>query len=270
MKLAEGVELLPRTADVASMEPPDVPPTSTAVLTTVVDYPKVTLPSGNTAKLTSRTPETAAADAYGKLQVARMCIAVVLNIRIVETVRVSATLPHVPPSGGRSGSCIIHPPNVAIRTVNDSDMSRIVEFHTRLGALPRKLRDRLVVALHRWHALFLDSGVSADFFIDLGIGLESVFVSEKAPEIGYRLAIRGGRLLGGSTVESRKRMAKVLKTLYDARSHGVHHGRLLEKVPSDVAPSVPHLASYGEELLRDAIIAMVQRGKDEWEELEFA
>lgn len=268
--LADDVELLPNSADVAAMEAGDAPAASTAVLTTVIDYPKVILPFANSARLASPTAQKAADNAYEKLQTARMCIAIILNTRIVETVRVTTTLPEVPRTGGRSASRIIHPPNVAIRTPDGGQSAQIADFHARLSALPRKLKDRLVVALHRWHALFLDAGVSADFFIDLGIGLESVFVSERAPEIGYRLAIRGARLLGGSTPESRARMAKMLKILYEARSRGVHHGRLLENVPCDVAPSVPHLALDGEELLRRAIITMVYRGKDDWEELEFA
>ena len=268
--LADGVRLLPHSADVASFELRNRPPASTAALTTLVDFPKVLVTPQDVQRSTSDAAETVMTEAYEKLHIARMCIAIMLNSRVVETVRVSDTAPAVPRSGGRSASTAIEPANVAIRALTRQDVENITNLHGRLTALPRKLKDRLVVALYRWHSLFLKSGVSADFFIDLGIGLESVFVSEKAPEIGYRLAVRGARLLGGTTAESRMHTAKVLTTLYHARSQAVHSGRLLRKIPTSVAPSAGHLAKDGEEFLRKAIITMIYRGRDDWDELVFA
>lgn len=268
--LAEGVELLPHSGDVVSFELRDRPAASTAALTIVSRFPKVTLTSEEGHATTSTLSEGASAKAFERLQIARMCIAIVVNSRVVETVHVSNTAPSVPSSGSRSGWTVAQPPNVPIRALAAHDSAAVIELHRHVTQLPGKLKDRLIVALHRWHSLFLDSGVGADFFIDLGIGLESVFVSEKAPEIGYRLAVRGARLLGGPTVASRTHMAKVLGTLYDARSQAVHSGRLLAKIPAEVAPSIGHLAMDGEELLRKASITMIYRGRDDWDELVFA
>jgi hypothetical protein len=267
IELADNVQLLSTAEDVASFEPAGKPPMSTAVLTLVSQLPKITFPSTETAQFTN---ERTADREFERLHVARMCIAIGLNTRIVETIRTADTTPDVPKSGGRSAASAAFPPNVPIRSLSTAEANAIVDLHCRLMTISGKLRDRLVVALHRWHALFLRNGVNADFFIDLGIGLESVFVSEKGAEIGYRLAVRGAHLLGGSTVASRTNMFRRLMTLYDARSRAVHAGRLLEKVPSAVAPTVGHLAMDGEELLRQAIIMMIYRGRDDWEELVFA
>jgi Apea-like HEPN len=267
IELADDIQLVSAAEDVSSFEPPGKPPMSTAVLTLVSQLPKITFPSTETAQFKD---ERTADRAFERLQVARMCIAIGVNTRIVETIRTADTTPEVPKSGGRSAASAALPPNVPVRSLSIAEANAIVDLHRRLMNISGKLRDRLVVALHRWHALFLRNGVNADFFIDLGIGLESVFVSERGAEIGYRLAVRGARLLGGSTVASRTNMFRKLMTLYDARSRAVHAGRLLEKIPSAVAPTVGHLAMDGEELLRQAIIMMIYRGRDDWEELVFA
>ena len=269
--MADDIQLLPDSEDVISFGSLGKPPISTAAFTLVAELPKITASSSDSARLANTRAEAAGVEAFERLQIARMCVALVLNSRIVETTRTADTRADVPKSGGRSAASAAFPPNVPTRNLRADEATAAADLHSRLVSMPKKLRDRLAVALHRWHALFLRNGVNADFFIDLGIGLESVFVSsESSSEISYRIAIRGARLLGGSTVASRTQMSRMLTILYKARSTAAHSGRLLDKIPTTVAPTVGHLAMDGEELLRRAILTMIYRGRDDWEELEFA
>lgn len=268
LTLSEGIELLPRSDDVSSFEPRGQAPNSTAVLTALVDFPRISAPANAPATPKHDPAAAASTAAFERLHLARFSIAIALHSRVVPTVSTALPIPSVPSSGSRSGSSVSQAPNVPLRPFRSGEMEFLRDFHARVVALPRSLRARLSVALHRWHDSFLHSGMGADVFIDLGIGFESVFVSDKAPEIRYRLALRGARLLGGETVESRARMRRILETLYDLRSEAVHQGRIVGKIPPVVAPSAGHLAMDGEELLRRAIIAMVYRGRDDWHELE--
>lgn len=197
-------------------------------------------------------------------------MAIVLNSRVVETSGSAVPKASVPSSGSRSSwFAAAGVPNVPLRPFRTGEVEFLKDFHRRFTELPRDLKARMAVAIHRWHACFLHPAMSPDVFIDLGIGFESVFVSEKAPEIRYRQSIRGARLLAENSIAARARMSRILETVYDARSAAVHTGRIGRKIPADVAPSFGHLAMDAEELLRRAIITMVYRGRDDWHELEF-
>jgi hypothetical protein len=65
-------------------------------------------------------------------------------------------------------------------------------------------------------------------------------------------------------------MAKLLEALYDARSRAVHKGQLLSRIRPGVAENVEHLGMIGPAVLRNAIIALATRGKDEWDELVYS
>lgn len=238
------------------------------MLVLTVPFPKLIAPSLDSAIFSDGNTEKT--HALELLTEVRLSIGVCLDSVVLETVRTAGPDASVPPSGSRGASCSSIPGGVVVNELDARRMQQIQIFSQRLGALPSSLRDRLFVAMQRWHDSRLHYGPTPDLFIDVGVGLESVFLPEESTELKHRLAVRGGRLLGGATAESRIRMAKILETLYDARSHAVHKGRLLKKVKRDVAENVEHLAMISPVILRNSILAMIDRARDDWDTLVFA
>ena len=209
---------------------------------------------------TNHRADTARLDAFQRLSVARTCVALAIDQRIVE----------VPEAAGYGGASEEYAPNVSVKALDDASLERAQSLHTRLLRLPRPLQDRLAVALHRWHSCYLRGGVTPDFFNDLGIGLECVFLQEESAELKHRLTVRAARLLGGATLQSRLDVAKIIGILYDARSRAVHRGGLLEKFKGPRPRDVCDLAFLEEYFLRQAILRMIDRGREDWDELVYS
>jgi hypothetical protein len=239
----------------------------TAALSVTVDFPKRSRAFDPAKHATDRTAEASRVDAFERLNVARMCVALANNSRVVEVTRASRLLVSVPEGRGYAGASTQYAPPVSEVPLDDAQLHRSRSLHVRFVGIPQKLRSRLAVALHRWHACLLHGGVTPDVFVDIGIGLECVFLSEETAELKHRLTIRAARLLGGASLQSRLEIAKVVGLLYDARSRAVHRGVLLDKFKGERPRDVYDLAFLGDHFLREAILRMTERGRDDWDEL---
>ena len=81
------------------------------------------------------------------------------------------------------------------------------------------------IAAQRWSSSKQPSESLADRFIDLRIALESLYLSERGPELGFRLATHGAWHLGADAGE-RRRCFLTLRDAYNAASTAVHKGEL--------------------------------------------
>ena len=79
------------------------------------------------------------------------------------------------------------------------------------------------IPIQRWASSKQEVGSLADKFIDLRIALESLFLSESGPELGYRLATHAAWYLG-TTSEERQRHFRTLRDVYSVASTAVHTG----------------------------------------------
>ncbi|MGH7784367.1 MAG: hypothetical protein ACREO5_11070, partial [Candidatus Binatia bacterium] len=227
----------------------------TAALSTVVNFPKITRTSDlNAPPVWGHRADAARINAFERLNMARMCIALTINQRIVQVTRATRLLQSVPEGPVYAGASKDDAPAVSTTiALDDRTLHASRSLHTRFLCLPKALQSRLAVALHRWHACYLHGGITPDVFIDIGIGLECVFLSEESGELKHRLTVRAARLLGGASLQSRLEIAKVIGVLYDARSRAVHRGVLLDKFKGSRPRDVYDLAFLGEYYLRDAI-----------------
>jgi hypothetical protein len=269
--LGGGVTLSGASEDLDFLRGQDKPRPWTAALSLVVEFPKITRTSDpNAPHLANRRADSARVESYERLNVARMCLALAINQRVVEVTRANKVLESVPDAAGYAGASEEYAPHVPSIALDDTALQRAQSLHERLLRLPRALQDRLAVALHRWHACFLHNGITPDLFIDVGIGLECVFLPEESAELKHRLTVRAARLLGDKSVQSRMEVAKVIGVLYDARSRAVHRGCLLEKFKGPRPRDIYDLAFLGDHFLREGILRMIDRGRDDWDELVFA
>jgi hypothetical protein len=268
--LGGGVTLSNSSDDLDFLRSQGEPRPWTAALSTVVPFPKITRPFDPTTYTSDHRAESARVNAFEKLNVARMCVALAINSRVVEVTRSTRLLACVPEGFGYAGASAHHAPAVSETALDDAKLDAARSLHTRFVSLPKKLQNRLAVALHRWHACYLHDGITPDVFIDLGIGFECVFLSEESAELKHRLTVRAARLLGGVSLQSRLEVANVIGILYDARSRAVHRGVLLDKFRGERPRDVYDLAFLGEYFLRNAILRMIERGRDDWDELVLA
>jgi hypothetical protein len=269
--LGGGVTLSNTSEDLDFLRGQDKPRPWTTALFTVVDFPKITRSSDlNAPHLPDHRADSARVAGFERLNVARLCIVIAINERVVVVSRATRLLESVPEAAAYGGDSEEHAPNVSDKALDDTALQRTRSLHLRLLALPKQLQDRLAIALHRWHACSLHGGVTPDFFIDVGIGLECVFLPEESAELKHRLVVRAARLLGGTSLQSRMEVARVIGVLYDARSRAVHRGRLLDKFKQERPRDVYDLAFLGDHFLREGILRMIDRGRDDWEELVFA
>lgn len=270
-EVTDGVLLAPPSDDIRGFGPRDDGQRSTAVLTLTVAFPKLVSSQIDDSKFARS--ESTQRQAYERLSLARLIVALSLDSVVMESVRTAGPAESVPPAGGRGASTSWVPAGVQPTQLTPEHILQIKSLAGLVQRLDKSVRDRLAVAMQRWHDSRLHYSATPNLFIDVGIGLESVFLSEDSTsELKYRIAVRGGRLLGGTSVASRIRMSKVLGTLYDARSSAAHRGMLLpeRKIPKGVAENVEHLAMIGPVVLRNSILAMLHRGRDAWDELTFS
>lgn len=269
--LGGGVTLANASEDLDFLRSQDKPRPWTTALSIVVEFPKITRTSDlNAPQPPDHRADSARVAAFERLNVARMCIAVAINERVVVVTRANRVLESVPEAGAYGGASEEHAPHISDKALDEIALQRARSLHTRLLTLPQPLQDRLAIALHRWHACYLHGGVTPDLFIDVGIGLECVFLPEESAELKNRLTVRAARLLGGSSIQSRMEVARVISILYDARSRAVHRGRLLDKFKGPRPQDVYDLAFLGDHFLREGILRMIDRGRDDWDELVFA
>jgi len=264
-ELADGISALPPVQEIRRFETNEPQPTS-AVLELLENLPKVVSSAGSFSVRLDAAADVADG-AFDRLNLARVCIALAIDSPVVQTTRTAIPAESVPPTGGTGASTALGTMGVSVHQADGQLLTLARQVHERFVALPSILRDRLAIAAHRWHGSIM-RGPTPDLFIDVGIGLECVYLSDGAGELKHRMMIRAGRLLASSTAE-RIQVARVIDALYEARSQAVHTGRMPSKIRNRVAIDIYELARMGQQILRRSILALMARGRDDWDELIF-
>jgi hypothetical protein len=105
-----------------------------------------------------------------------------------------------------------------------------------------------------------------DAAIDLGVAIDSLFLSERAADRGEQtltLRLRAARFLGHDP-QSRRDLAKLFGTLYRVRSSAVHSG-VIDPVIEHQATQA--LLARGYELTAWAIRKIILEGEPDWDAL---
>ena len=128
-------------------------------------------------------------------------------------------------------------------------------------ALPSTTATRLDVAVDRWVRSQTDT-LLVDKFIDLGIALESLYLSDgNTSELRFRLALRAAWHLGASSSE-RVRLMQEFGDVYKLRSKAVHAGSV-----DDRADTRGTLASAQQHCRRAIVKFITDGGFPEWDRL---
>ena len=143
----------------------------------------------------------------------------------------------------------------AVRTPAEEDLQRLYE--TLKGT-----NSRTRVALARWKRSIDRRNGLTDRFIDLRIGLESLFLSQNPDQqLSFRLALTGAWLLG-KDVEERLDAYRILKKAYGAASKAVHRGEVSESDDNR------DLLTRAQRLCRAGIYHILKEGRVvDWDEL---
>lgn len=164
--------------------------------------------------------------------------------------------PHVEGPGGTPG----HLP------AESCDEAR--RIYSAFSDLPQARKTRLRLPMQHINRAMRRSSF-VDCAIDLGIALESLFLSDITPDRGeftFRLKVRGARFLG-SDYEDRDRLFKLLGDLYTARSQAVHTGRVEEEIRR---VPIHELLETGCRLASEAIKRFIVEGEPDWKEIIFS
>jgi hypothetical protein len=105
-----------------------------------------------------------------------------------------------------------------------------------------------------------------DAAIDLGVAIDSLFLSEREADRGEQtltLRLRAGRFLGHD-LESRRDLAKLFGTLYHLRSAAVHTGVIN---PVSDHQDTQALLTKGYELTARAIRKIIREREPDWNAL---
>ena len=149
----------------------------------------------------------------------------------------------------------------SVASVTEEDAEAALSLYRAREALPSTTATRLSVAVDRWIRSHTDRLI-VDKFIDLGIALESLYLSDgNTAELRFRLALHAAWHLGASSSE-RMLLMREFRTIYDLRSKAVHTGRV-----DDSADTRDTLAS-AQEHCRQSIIKFITDGEfPEWDRL---
>lgn len=266
--LGGGVTIGAVTRDIARFEVGEQPwRKATAEMALTARLPKAydddaTEPAG--------AARTASREAFDRLDTARYAAAVVLRAPTSVMCTTAYLLESVPgvDADGRTGISGLGL-NVPERVIDEHTAAFVSRFHNSIVTLPPELRARVHVAMHRWHSAFLENQPSVDAFIDIGIGLEAIFLADSEGELSFRLSVRAARMLA-TTKDERVNVARSIGALYRARSQAVHQGRLPTRIPKDVAPDAASLQVTGLAILSRSIQTIVSIGRDDWEEITYS
>jgi hypothetical protein len=129
-------------------------------------------------------------------------------------------------------------------------------------------RSALIIPMVRLNVAMRKSSL-VDSAIDLGIALESIFLSELGEDHGeltFRLKLRASRFLGND-LDSRKKLFKIFGNLYTLRSIAVHSGKLPDELKKQ---PVSELLGQGFNLTAEAITQIILHGPPDWNDLSFS
>lgn len=147
------------------------------------------------------------------------------------------------------------------------DSNKLNSIFQHWAVLPEKEKKHLRIALKRLNAA-LRKTTPVDSAIDLGIALESIFLTDREPDRGeltFTLRLRAARLLGNNEI-SRIELSKFFGTLYKIRSAAVHTG-IIEETYAGLPTRF--ILDRGYALAARAIEHTILNGKLDWQSLVF-
>jgi len=169
--------------------------------------------------------------------------------------------------GANNGRKFRHAVRGGIRQAELLPEEVVAETFSLLAAwrrLPDERKGALRVPMERLNSA-MRRKTSVDSAIDLGIALESVFLSGQRGGLTFTLRVRVARWLG-STPEERRRLGEVAADLYRLRSKAVHGG----KVPDTVrGRPTARLLEEGYRITATAIVRLIVSDQPDWDTITY-
>jgi hypothetical protein len=142
-------------------------------------------------------------------------------------------------------------------------------LYSNYWSMAEEERDSLSIALDRLNRA-MRAGNLVDSAIDLGIALESFFMSDSGSgqqEIGFKLAVRVARLLAAS-FPHRSELKRLIGQLYKLRSEAVHSGKFSSSTLKKIKPE--QCLQKGQKLIARALRATIQKRRlPDWDAVVF-
>ena len=164
-------------------------------------------------------------------------------------------------------------PFVNSTKVEQTEIDKAKYYYEILSSPNSSISEKLQIPIGRWKKSKASAN-SVDKIIDLGIALESLYLSgtESKNEIRFRFSLHAAWHLGENK-EHREGLMKKFKAIYDWRSAVVHTGKLPEKgkgkkKKSYTQSEVSEFIRNTQDLCRDSIIKILEEGKyPDWNDL---
>ena len=153
-------------------------------------------------------------------------------------------------------------------SVARDQVNEALQLYESLTSLNPTTRTSLAVPIDRLIAS-TSAKAPVDRVIDLGIALESLYLSEERNELVFRLRTRAAKHLEYD-LDKRRELSNLLKAFYNARSDAVHTGMTPEgyKVQNRGQVPVANLIAETHALCRSSILKMLGAGIPDWGDLD--
>lgn len=174
-------------------------------------------------------------------------------------------LPEWAPHLGRSMSLFLTEGFVSNRTLSDDDYKQAYDLFHRFLSHPAAFQVHLRVPMDRLNGAMRRT-TAVDSFIDLGIALESLYLSDMDDDRGeltFRLRVRAARFLR-TTTEDRAAVFDLVRDIYGARSTAVHTGKVDVTV---CGRPVQELLQAGYSLTVDTVRRFIVGGEAKWKSI---
>lgn len=148
------------------------------------------------------------------------------------------------------------------RTLSEADYQQAHDLFHRFLSHPAAFRAHLRVPMDRLNRA-MQRRTPVDAFIDLGIALESLYLSDMDDDRGeltFRLRIRAARFLR-TTAEDRAAAFDLVRDIYAARSTAVHTGKIDTTIRGR---PIHELLQDGYSLTADTLRCFIASGEPEW------
>jgi len=128
-----------------------------------------------------------------------------------------------------TAGCVLPNEPVSLNRISKTQIPKIKRRYEILTSLDSEIREKLQIPIDRWIKSKANKD-PVDKIIDLGIALESLYLSEGTREqLTLQFRLRASWHLGKDK-EHRKRVMDEFKAIYDLRSQAVHSGTVPDKV----------------------------------------
>lgn len=170
--------------------------------------------------------------------------------------------------GGGWGSQVQEIGRVRTYKFSSKDAKHIGKLYKTFSRLPKKEQDFFKVPLGRLNKALRRETI-IDSAIDLGIALESLFLSDWGPdrgELSFTLRLRAARFLA-SEKNARKELADNVRRLYRIRSSAVHTGSVPDEIEKGVKSK--EIVELGYKLVGEVTARFILDGRPDWQDVVY-